>query len=83
VDFLNLFRDNLRMENEFLIDLSVKYGLDDQGVSKVVDMCYQLDYESIEDREFQRAANYICSMNLLALPPEEIIAEMKRKGFGG
>lgn len=71
------------MENKFLIDLSVKYGLDDQDISKVVDMCYQLDYESIEDREFQRAANYICSMNLLALPAEEIIAEMKRKGFGG
>jgi len=71
------------MENRFLIDLSVKYGLDDQDVSKVVDMCYQLDYESLEDEGFQRAASYICSMNLLAFPPEEIIAEMKRKGFGG
>ena len=70
------------MENKFLIDLSVKYGLDDQSLSKVVDMCYQLDYHVIDDREFQRAASYICSMNLLEMPVEDLIAEMKRKGFG-
>lgn len=70
------------MENKFLIDLSVKYGLDDQALSKVVDMCYQLGYDRIEDRDFQRAANYICSMDLIGMPPEDLIAEMKRKGFG-
>jgi len=70
------------MENTFLIDLSVKYGLDDQDLSKVVDMCYQLGYEILDDKEFQRAANYICAMNLVSMPAEEIISEMKRKGFG-
>jgi len=70
------------MENKFLINLSVKYGLDDQKLSKVVDMCYQLDYHVIDDREFQRAANYICKMNLVDMPPEDLLAEMKRKGFG-
>lgn len=69
------------MENEFLIDISVKYGLDDKNLSKVVDMCYQLGFDEIDSREFQRAANYMCSMNLIGLPPEEIIEEMKRKGF--
>lgn len=69
------------MENKFLIDLSVKYGLDDQKLSKVVDMCYQLGYNSIDDREFQRAAGYMCSMNLLDMPAEDLITEMKRKGF--
>ena len=73
---------NIPMENKFLIDLSIKYGLDDQSLSKVVDMCYQLDYNVIDDREFQRAATYICSMNLLKMPPEDLIEEMKRKGFG-
>ncbi len=70
------------MENKFLIDLSVKYGVDDQHLSKVVDICYQLDYQDINDREFQRAANYICTMDLLHMPPEDLIAEMKIKGFG-
>lgn len=70
------------MENKFLIDLSVKFGLDDQDLSKVVDMCYQLGYHVIDDREFQRAATYICSMNLVELPAEDLLAEMKRKEFG-
>lgn len=70
------------MENKFLLDLSVKYGLGDEQVSKTVDMVYQLGYDNIEDKDFQRAANYMCSMNLLNLPPEELLEEMKRKGFG-
>jgi len=69
------------MENKFLIDLSVKYGLDDQKLSKVVDMCYQLGFYSIDEREFQRAANYMCSMKLLSMPAEDLLAEMKRKGL--
>lgn len=74
--------DNSRkMENKFLLDLSIKYGLSDHDVSKVVDMVYQLGYGDIDDREFQRAANYLCSMNLVNLPSEEILAEMRRKGF--
>lgn len=70
------------MENKFLLDMSIKYGLVDKDVSKVVDMIYQLGYENIDDREFQRAANYLCSMNLLNIPPEEVLTEMRRKGFG-
>lgn len=70
------------MENKFLIDLSVKYGLDDQTLSKIVDMCYQLGYHVIDDREFQRAASYICSMNLQDMSAEQLLEEMKRKGFG-
>lgn len=70
------------MENKFLLDISIKYGLGDEEVSKVVDMVYQLGYENIDERDFQRAANYLCSMNLIHLPPEELLSEMKRKGFG-
>ena len=65
-----------------MLDLSIKYGLSDDDVSKVVDMIYQLGYDNIDDRDFQRASNYLCSMNLVNLPPEEILTEMKRKGFG-
>ncbi|MFA6918324.1 MAG: hypothetical protein WC285_05895 [Candidatus Gracilibacteria bacterium] len=70
------------MENKFLLDLSIKFGLSDHDVSKVVDMVYQLGYDNIDDRDFQRASNYLCSMNLINLPPEELLTEMKRKGFG-
>jgi len=71
------------MENKFLIDISVKYGLADEQVSKIVDICYQLGYYELDSRELQRAANYICSMKMVDLPAEEIIEEMKRKGFNG
>lgn len=71
------------MENKFLIDISVKYGLADEQVSKIVDICYQLGYFELDSRELQRAANYICSMKMVDLPAEEIIEEMKRKGFNG
>jgi hypothetical protein len=69
------------MENKFLLDLSIKYGLGDEQVSKVVDMVYQLGYDDLSDTKFQRAANYLCTMNLVDLPPEELLNEMKRKGF--
>jgi len=69
------------MENQFLIDLSVKYGLDDKQLSKAVDMCYQLGFDDLSDPKFHRCASYMCSMDLLALPPEELIEEMKRKGY--
>ena len=69
------------MENRFLIDLSVKFGLDDKQLSKVVDMCYQLGFDNLDDPELHRCGTYMCSMNLLALPPEELIEEMKRKGL--
>ena len=69
------------MENKFLIDLSLKYVLDDKQLSKAVDMCYQLGFDDLEDQGFHRCAAYMCSMNLLGLPPEELIEEMKRKGY--
>ena len=71
------------MEHKFLIDLSVKHGLDDKSLSKAADICYQLGYYEVDGREFQRAATYMCKMKILDLPPEELIEEMKRKGFNG
>lgn len=71
------------MENKFLIDISVKYGLTDKQVSKVVDILYQLGYYDLNGHELQRAGNYMCSMKLVNLPAEEVLEEMKRKGFNG
>ncbi len=69
------------MENKFLIDIGIKYGLDSTQVSKLVDMIYQCGHSDIENREAQRVANYICEMKLLDNPAEEVIEELKRKGF--
>ena len=70
------------MENRVLIDLSVKYGLSDEKLSKLVDILYQLGYDEIEAEGFKRAANFMCEADLLDLPAEELTMEMKRKGYG-
>lgn len=69
------------MENKFLIDLSLKYGLSSAQVSKVVDMIYQCGITQVDSREAQRIANYICEMKLIDTPSEEVIEELKLKGF--
>ncbi len=69
------------MENKFLIDLSIKYGLDGPQVSKLVDMIYQCGLSEVDSRESQRIANYICEMNILDKPGEEVIEELRLKGF--
>lgn len=69
------------MENKHLIDLSVKYGLSSEDVSKLVSMMYQVDLDDMESPEFRRVASYICEAKLIDLPPEELIEELKRKGL--
>jgi hypothetical protein len=69
------------MENKFLIDLSIKYGLDSAQVAKVVDMLYQCGVDSVDAREAQRIANYICEMDLVDKPAEELLEELKLKGL--
>ena len=71
------------MENKFLIDLSIKYGLDSAQISKLVDMIYQCGIEKVDSREAQRISNYICDMKLIDNPAEEVIEELKLKGFIG
>ncbi len=69
------------MENTFLIDLSLKYGLDSAHVSKIADIIYQCEIDQIDSREGMRIANYICEMNLIDKPAEEVIEELKLKGL--
>lgn len=70
------------MENKHLIDLTIKYGLDDEALSKIVDMLYQLGYTDSKDKAFMKAATYMCDEQLLDMPADELIEDMKRKGFG-
>lgn len=69
------------MENKFLIDIGIKYGLESSDISKLVDMIYQCGINEVDSREAKRVATYLCEMNLLNKPAEEVIEELKLKGF--
>lgn len=69
------------MENIVLIDLSVKYGLDSAQVSELANIVYQTGIRSLDDPKFKRVATYVCEMGLLGEPDEEILEELRRKGF--
>jgi hypothetical protein len=69
------------MENTFLIDLSIKYGLDSAQVSKLAAMVYQCGVEAIDSAEAKKIATYLCEKNLIEKPSEEVIEELKLNGF--
>lgn len=69
------------MENKHLIDLSLKYDLNAEEISKLVSIVYQAGVNDMESRDFKRITSYICEAKILAMPPEEIIEELKRKGL--
>lgn len=69
------------MENRYLIDLSLKYGLNAEDISKLVSMVYQAGVDDMESKEFKRVAQYICEAKLIEMPAEELIEELKRKGL--
>lgn len=69
------------MENKVLIDLSVKYGLSSEEMSKLLNMAYQVGINDPHSADFARVTGYICEMKLLEMPPEELIEELKRKGL--
>ena len=69
------------MENKLLIDLSLKYGFTGADVSKLANMIHQAGVTDINSRDFSKIATYICEMNLLDMPAEELQEELKRKGF--
>ncbi|MFH1284090.1 MAG: hypothetical protein ABIH78_00680 [Candidatus Peregrinibacteria bacterium] len=71
------------MENKLLIDLSIKYGLDTAQVSKLTDMVYQCGVMDLNSQEASRIATFICKMDMINKPAEEIIEELKLKGLAG
>ena len=70
------------MENKFLIDLQVKFGLTDDQLSKIVNIAYQLEYTNAENPDFQKLVAFICENDLVETPNQQLIEELKRKGFG-
>ena len=67
------------MENKFLIDLSLKYGLSSDQLAKLVSVGHQAGYPDINSRGFKRVLEYICEMKLTDTPPEELVEELRRK----
>lgn len=70
------------MENKFLIDLQIKFGLTDDQLSKIVNIAYQLDYSDPEHADFQKLMAFVCENKLTSMPNQQLIEELKRKGFG-
>ena len=69
------------MENKYLIDLSIRYGLKSSDISELVSLVSQTGAKHIDSREFKRVAKYICDAGLLGKPNEEIIEELRLKGL--
>lgn len=69
------------MENKHLIDLSVKYGLNAEEISKLVSIVYQAGINDMNSREFQRVSTYICEAGIINMPAEELMEELKLKGL--
>ncbi len=69
------------MENKFLIDLSIKYGLSTSDTSNLVDVIYQAGFDDISSAEFAKVANFICENEILELPSEELMEKLRLKGF--
>lgn len=69
------------MENKFIIDLTIKYGLDAAQVSKITDMVYQSGAGALDNKFAQHVADFICKNGLIEKPAEEIIEELKLQGL--
>lgn len=69
------------MENKLLIDLSVKYGLNSSEISKLVSIIYQAGVHDMNSKDFAKIARFICENSMVNIPAEELIEELKRKGY--
>lgn len=69
------------MENKYLIDLSVKYGLNNVELEKLSGLMYQVGITDGDSEIFKKVTAYICENKLLERPEEELIEELKLKGL--
>lgn len=69
------------MENKTLIDISIKYGLGSEDLSKLVDVLFQAGIKNPDLPEFKKAAKFICEKNLLEMPIDNLLEELRRNGL--
>ncbi len=67
------------VEDKDLLEISVKYGLSSERLSKLVDVLYQAGIKSPESPEFEEVSKYVCENDLLDMPMEDLLEELKRK----
>lgn len=67
------------MENRVLIDLALKYGLDDGQISKLVDCAYQVGVTELESEEFGKIAHFVCGKGFVDLAMEELVEAVRRE----
>lgn len=65
------------MENKFLLELSIEYGLSDEELSKLANIAYQSGLDNLNGENAQLALGYVCKMGLVSAPMEQIIEELK------
>lgn len=68
------------MEDRFLLDLAVKYGLLDWQTTKIVS-CARLVGVGDDKEAFKRVAEYICENKLVDAPEEIVADELRRNGI--
>ena len=69
------------MENKQIIDLSIKYGLSSSDISKLVSIIHQAGVHDVNSDQFTKISEHICSENMLEIPAEEIIENLKLNGL--
>ena len=75
-------KDAKKMENPILVELGIKYGLDDSKALKLVNAAYQLGISTEDHEAFRKVAEYICDNEMVEMAMEELLEELKRVGFG-
>ena len=68
------FQDQLKA---FLLECSIKYGLDETDLDKMIRMGHSLRLEKIED--FQRLAELMAAHKLFEKPEEDMLAFLKER----
>lgn len=61
------------MENTYLLELGIKYGLDDTKISKLVDVLYQMGIDDIGGEKSRKFVDYMLEHNMIEMPIEEIL----------
>ena len=61
------------MENKYLLELTIKHGLDDTKISKNLDVLYQMGIEDIGGENSRKFVDYMLAHNMIEMPIEEIL----------
>jgi len=66
------------MENTFMLDLSLKFGLTEAQTDKVIDIIYQALHEIDKGSQIaQQVALFVCNHGLVDKPMDDILEELR------